>query len=107
MARQTGRRNLKVHMTTTRLLVRALQLLCSLACFSTVSLVAQSASAREGFVITADSTRLFYRIAGTAPDTVIAIHGGPGVDLESIYGDFLTLAKRHTVIFYDQRGAGR
>lgn len=63
--------------------------------------------AREGYIRTADGERLFYRVAGRGRDTVIAIHGGPGVDLESIYGDFLPLAARHTVIFYDQRGTGR
>ena len=62
---------------------------------------------RDGDFTTADGTRLHYRVVGTAADTVIAIHGGPGVDLESIAGDFAPLAARHTVIFYDQRGAGR
>jgi pimeloyl-ACP methyl ester carboxylesterase len=65
----------------------------------------QAPAVREGHIVTADSTRLFYRVVGSAPDTVIAIHGGPGVDLESIAGDFAPLAQRHTVIFYDQRGA--
>ena len=62
---------------------------------------------REGYLYTSDSARIFYRIAGQAGDTLIAIHGGPGVDLESIFADFAPLAKRHVVIFYDQRGAGR
>ena len=62
---------------------------------------------KDGYVTTPDAARLFYRVIGSAADTIIAIHGGPGVDLESIYGDFLPLAKRHTVIFYDQRGTGR
>ena len=44
---------------------------------------------------------------GHGSDTVIAIHGGPGVDLESIAGDFVPLAEHHVVIFYDQRGTGR
>ena len=62
----------------------------------------------EGYVATPDGTRLYYRVVGGAkPDTIIAIHGGPGVDLESIAADFAPLAERHTVIFYDQRGAGR
>ena len=64
-------------------------------------------SVREGYVTTSDSARLFYRVLGRGGDTIIAIHGGPGVDLESIAGDFAPLAARHTVIFYDQRGAGR
>ena len=63
--------------------------------------------AREGYVPASDSVRLYYRVVGTGPDTLIAIHGGPGVDLESIAADFAPLAAHHTVIFYDQRGAGR
>jgi proline iminopeptidase len=62
---------------------------------------------REGYVTTSDSARLFYRVMGQRGDTIIAIHGGPGVDLESIAGDFAPLAEKHVVIFYDQRGAGR
>lgn len=62
---------------------------------------------REGWITTADSTRLFYRVIGHGGDTVIAIHGGPGVDLESIAGDFAPLGEHHVVIFYDQRGTGR
>ncbi|HEU5219734.1 MAG TPA: alpha/beta hydrolase [Gemmatimonadales bacterium] len=62
---------------------------------------------REGYVTTSDSARLYYRIVGSGPDTIIAIHGGPGVDLESIAADFAPLAARHVVVFYDQRGAGR
>jgi proline iminopeptidase len=67
----------------------------------------RSAPVREGYVTTSDSARLFYRVMGRGGDTLIAIHGGPGVDLESIAGDFAPLAERHVVIFYDQRGAGR
>lgn len=61
----------------------------------------------EGYIASTDSVRLFYRVVGHGGDTIIAIHGGPGVDLESIYGDFTPLAEKHVVIFYDQRGAGR
>lgn len=67
----------------------------------------ESAVQSEGYVATPDGARLFYRVRGAGPDTLIAIHGGPGVDLESIAGDFAPLTERHTVIFYDQRGAGR
>ena len=64
-------------------------------------------SAQTGWVTMSDSARLFYRIVGHGADTIIAIHGGPGMDHESIYRDFLPLAGRHTVIFYDQRGGGK
>lgn len=61
----------------------------------------------EGYVGTPDGARLFYRVVGSGSDTILAVHGGPGVDLESIAGDFAPLAERHVVVFYDQRGAGR
>ena len=61
----------------------------------------------DGWITTPDSTRLYYRVIGQGHDTLIAIHGGPGVDLESIAGDFVPLAEHHVVIFYDQRGTGR
>lgn len=63
--------------------------------------------AREGFVVTPDSASLYYRLIGSGADTIIAIHGGPGVDLESIAGDFAPLGANHVVIFYDQRGTGK
>jgi proline iminopeptidase len=63
---------------------------------------------QSGFITTSDSARIYYRVVGHAADTIIAIHGGPGLDMESIYGDFAAaLAPRHTVIFYDQRGGGK
>ena len=80
--------------------------LCALAMLAGFA-DAQSTPAREGYVITPDSARLFYKLEGAGSDTLIAIHGGPGVDLESIAGDFAPLTKRHVVIFYDQRGTGR
>jgi proline iminopeptidase len=71
------------------------------------SLGGQAARGEEGYLVTADSARLFYRVVGRGPDTLVALHGGPGVDLESIAADFAPLTALHTVIFYDQRGAGR
>jgi proline iminopeptidase len=73
------------------------------------TLVAQAP--REGYILTSDSARIFYKIAGRSGpgvDTLIAIHGGPGLDLESIYNDFAAgLGDKHVVIFYDQRGGGK
>jgi proline iminopeptidase len=69
--------------------------------------MASAQKPNEGYIATGDSIRLFYRVVGRGADTIIAIHGGPGVDLESIYGDFAPLADGHVVVFYDQRGTGR
>jgi len=62
---------------------------------------------QTGYVTMSDSAKLYYRIMGHGADTIIAIHGGPGMDQESIAGDFTPLSAKHTVIFYDQRGGGR
>ena len=56
-----------------------------------------SLSAQTGWVTTSDSARLYYRIIGHGADTIIAIHGGPGLDHESIFGDFAVLGEHHTV----------
>ena len=61
---------------------------------------------REGFVTTDDGTRLFYRVVGSGRDTMVAVHGGPGLHMGSLV-DFDVLAAGGTVIFYDQRGGGR
>jgi hypothetical protein len=62
---------------------------------------------KTGYVAMSDGGRLFYKMIGSGRDTIIAVHGGPGMDLESIYGDFKVLGEKHTVIFYDQRGGGK
>lgn len=74
--------------------------------FMTARIDAQGTAPAEGHVRTPDSAQLHFRIIGAGPDTLVAIHGGPGVDLESILNDFEPLARRHVVIFYDQRGTG-
>ena len=85
----------------------ALIALASCLLTGSAALAQPAAGRHEGYVTTSDSARLFYRVIGRGADTLIAIHGGPGVDLESIANDFAPLGERHVVIFYDQRGAGR
>lgn len=62
---------------------------------------------REGYVVTPDKVRLFYKIVGEGSDTLVVVHGGPGNSLESVRPDFEPLAKGRRVIYYDQRGQGR
>ncbi len=54
-----------------------------------------------------DGAALFYRLVGTGPDTLVMIHGGPGMDMGYMVPDFAPLAERHRLLFYDQRGGGR
>ncbi len=72
---------------------------------SAVAATAQEAS--EGYITTPDKVRIFYKIEGTGPETLVMVHGGPGNTLESIRADLTPLAKNRRVIYYDQRGQGR
>ena len=62
---------------------------------------------QEGFVTVEEGVRLFYRIEGRGPETLVVVHGGPGFSLESVRADFGPLAAHRRVIYYDQRGNGR
>ena len=84
----------------------SLALVCVLACGHNTP-PGQAGTLDEGYLLTSDSARLFYRIAGRGCDTIIAIHGGPGDNLEGIADDFTPLTIRHTAVFYDQRGGGK
>jgi proline iminopeptidase len=61
----------------------------------------------EGFIAGADGVRLYYRVAGTGPDTVVVLHGGPGIGHQVLSPNLAPLEARHTVIYWDQRGSGR
>jgi len=52
-----------------------------------------------------NGTELFYRVIGEGEPLVIA-HGGPGMDQNYLLPQMEGLAKRHRLIFYDQRGTG-
>jgi proline iminopeptidase len=72
--------------------------LCPAVCFAQNS--------QEGYVVSADGVKIFYKVVGSGPE-LIAVHGGPGNTLNSILADLEPLAKDHTIIYYDQRGNGR
>jgi len=63
--------------------------------------------ARDGYVATSDSVRLYYRVIGSGRDTIVVLHGGPGMTMDYLIPDFVPLSARHTLIAYDQRGSGR
>lgn len=50
--------------------------------------------------------RLWYTTRGRGTP-VIVIHGGPGMDHNSLAADLGPLEQHHRVIYYDQRGGGR
>ena len=60
----------------------------------------------DGYLPGADGLRIHYRVLGTGPESVVAVHGGPGAGIQSILPELEPLAARYRVIFYDQRGGG-
>ena len=63
--------------------------------------------ALDGFIKSTDGLDIFYQIKGSGKDTLVVIHGGPGMDSEYMVADFEPLAEKYTLIYYDQRGGGR
>jgi proline iminopeptidase len=61
----------------------------------------------HGFVAGADGGRLYYRLMGRGSDTVVVLHGGPGLHHRYLVPPLAPLTRRHTLVFYDQRGRGR
>lgn len=61
----------------------------------------------QGFFPGAGGINLYYQFAGKGADTIVIIHGGPGMDAGYMIADFETLANKHVLLFYDQRGGGR
>ena len=81
------------------------------ACTGGTSYSSQSippaAAAREGHFDAGEGVRIGYRVAGTGRDTLVVIHGGPGLTMDYLAADLEPLAAGHGLIFYDQRGTGR
>ncbi len=76
-------------------------------CTATKTTLAPLHYAKEGYVDAGRGVRLFYRLLGTGPDTVVMIHGGPGLTMDYFLEDLAPLAEHNTLLFYDQRGTGR
>ena len=70
------------------------------------SLAPRAVRASDRFVTVAPDVRLFVQEEGHGTPLIV-IHGGPGLDSRSVEPDLKRLARRHRVIFYDQRGSGR
>ena len=84
-----------------------LALLLLFLAFSSPPLAAQT-KGTEGYVDAGSGVRLFYRLVGSGRDTLVIIHGGPGMSFEYFGHELDPLASRgHALLFYDQRGAGR
>lgn len=63
-------------------------------------------SAESKGLLTSDQTELYYKFTGTG-DTLVVLHGGPGLSHHYLYPQLDSLLSDHfTLLFYDQRGSG-
>jgi proline iminopeptidase len=60
-----------------------------------------------GEIAVSNGLHLHYEVHGTGPDTVVVLHGGPGLQMGYLVGDWRPLESGRTLIYYDQRGRGR
>lgn len=75
------------------------------ALLGTFSAVGSAQSGRDGSVASGPA-RIWYTIVG-AGDPVIVVHGGPGLDHRYLRPGLDVLARKHALVYYDQRGTGR
>lgn len=59
----------------------------------------------EGYVSTIGA-KIYYKTVGSG-DPIVVLHGGPGMDHRYLLSTTEPLAKKHKLIFYDQRGSGK
>jgi proline iminopeptidase len=65
-------------------------------------------SLKQGYFKGEDGVQLFYRVVGSGKDTIVFVHGGPGLGINDGGLDIELLAlKGYTFIEYDQRGGAR
>ena len=76
------------------------------ACVSGSTTLAQT-PAREGFIDAGKGVKLYYRLVGRGSEPVVLIHGGPGFTSDYLADDLTTMARKHSLLVYDQRGIGR
>jgi len=64
-------------------------------------------SISEGIIQSKDGVELYYQVKGAGPDTLLMLHGGPGLNFDYLAPDLEPLEESFTLIYYDQRGSGR
>jgi len=57
-------------------------------------------------VVLPDGRHLAFGTMGSGKDTVVVLHGGPGLQMQYLVREWSRLAEDRTLVFYDQRGRG-
>lgn len=63
---------------------------------------------KQGYFQGKDGVQLFYRMVGDGKDTVVWVHGGPGLNIgNGALENEILAARGYTFVSYDQRSGGR
>jgi len=65
------------------------------------------AAPKSSTIGVAPGVSLYVESLGHGKDTLVLLHGGPGLSAANVLPDFAPLGDQFTVVSYDQRGAGR
>ncbi len=87
--------------------LRVLSIVCAVVWAGTACTAKGTGNREQGTVTTASGIRLSYVALGSGPDTVVVLHGGPGVDHVYLEAPLQALQAGRTLIYYDMRGRGR
>ncbi len=80
----------------------------ALASCSSQSVPDALAQSDSGYIQSSNGVQLYFQTMGSGGDTIVVLHGGAmGFPLDYLAHDLEPLARTHTLIFYDQRGAGK
>ncbi len=94
-------------MRRTRIFIYFIIAVASSAASHSVYSQASNPVTTEGYFSGADGVRLFYRKVGSGKNPIVLLHGGPGSNMNAVWLDLEPLARKHSVLMYDQRGGGR
>jgi proline iminopeptidase len=75
--------------------------------FLSASTTLAQTPAKEGFIDAGNGVKLYYRFVGSGSEPVVLIHGGPGFTSDYLADDLAPMARKHSLLAYDQRGIGR
>jgi proline iminopeptidase len=65
----------------------------------------RAAGQAHGFV--EGRSRLYYEVIGKGSETIVVVHGGPGISHDYLRPEWDMLARSGRVIYYDQNGCGK
>lgn len=78
-----------------------------LSCIAVASLLVTNIVCAQTHGFVAGRSRLYYESVGKGGETIVVVHGGPGIPHGYMRPEWDMLAKSGRVVYYDQNGCGK